>query len=342
MQSPLRYRESSRLVLATVLLILVSSARAEWVRVDDAIMGTQVRVELWHEDHAAGSAAAEAVLEELRRIDRAMSPYREDSELSRVNREAAGHAVPISRELYDLLARSIEFSQLTDGAFDVTFASAGYLYDYREGRRPDTASLEAALPAIDYRHILLDPDAATVRFARQGVRIDLGGIAKGHAVDRGIALLRARGIRHALISAGGDTRVIGQRWGRPWQVGIRHPRDREGLVAMIPLEDSAVSTSGDYERYFVEDGIRYHHILDPDTGRSAAELRSVTILGSDATTTDALSTSVFVLGPRRGMALVDDLEGIEAVVVDGEGLMRYSRGLEALGSVEPGPTTAGH
>jgi thiamine biosynthesis lipoprotein len=315
-------------------------AGAEWVRVDDAIMGTQVRVELWHEDPDKGRSAAEAVLEELRRIDRGMSPYREDSELSRVNREAAVQAVIISRELYDLLVRSLAFSELTGGAFDITFASAGYLYDYRDRRRPDSASLEAVLPAIDYRHVLLDPQAGTVRFSREGVRIDLGGIAKGHAVDRGIALLRARGIDHAMVSAGGDTRVIGQRWGRPWQVGIRHPRDPEGLVAMLPLEDSAVSTSGDYERYFVEDGIRYHHILDPDTGRSADAVRSVTILGADATTTDALSTSVFVLGPERGMALVDSLAGIEAVIVDRGGLMRYSSGLEALGRVEPTRSTA--
>jgi thiamine biosynthesis lipoprotein len=328
-------------VLVLASLVPWAMADAEWIRLDDAIMGTQVRVELWHGDPGEGRAAAEAVLDELRRIDRAMSPFREDSELSLVNREAAKGPVTISRELIELLTRAREFSELTDGAFDVTFASAGHLYDYREHRHPDDEALQAALSAIDYHHVLLDPSVGTVRFARDGVRIDLGGIAKGYAVDRGIALLEARGIRNALISAGGDTRVIGKRWGRAWQVGIRNPRDREGLVAMIPLEDAAVSTSGDYERYFVEDGIRYHHILNPQTGRSADEVSSVTVIGTDATTTDALSTSVFVLGPSKGLALIERLAGIEGVVVDRAGVMRYSSGLEALGRAKPVAATTG-
>jgi thiamine biosynthesis lipoprotein len=328
-------------VLVLASLVPWAMADAEWIRLDDAIMGTQVRVELWHGDPGEGRAAAEAVLDELRRIDRAMSPFREDSELSLVNREAARGPVTISRELIELLTRAREFSELTDGAFDVTFASAGHLYDYREHRHPDDEALQAALSAIDYHHVLLDPSVGTVRFARDGVRIDLGGIAKGYAVDRGIALLEARGIRNALISAGGDTRVIGKRWGRAWQVGIRNPRDREGLVAMIPLEDAAVSTSGDYERYFVEDGIRYHHILNPQTGRSADEVSSVTVIGTDATTTDALSTSVFVLGPSKGLALIERLAGIEGVVVDRAGVMRYSSGLEALGRAKPVAATTG-
>jgi thiamine biosynthesis lipoprotein len=337
-------RATFRVLFGAIVLAWLlpwATTEAGWIRLDDAIMGTQVRVELWHEDPSEGRAAAEAVLDELRRIDREMSPYRAESELSVVNRKAARAPVTISRELLDLLTRAREFSELTNGAFDVTFASAGHLYDYRKHRHPDDEALQAALPAIDYRHVILDASAGTVRFSRDGVRIDLGGIAKGHAVDRGIALLEARGIHNALISAGGDTRVIGKRWGRAWQVGIRNPRDRQGLVAMIPLEDAAVSTSGDYERYFVEDGIRYHHILNPHTGRSAGEVRSVTIIGTDATTTDALSTSVFVLGPSKGLALVERLEGIEAVVVDREGVMRYSSGIEALGRAKPVAATTG-
>lgn len=329
-------------MLVLAVLAPWKMAAAEWVRIDDAIMGTQVRVELWDEDPDSGRVAAEAVLDELRRIDREMSPFLPDSELSRVNRDAAKAPVAISRELLELLARARNFSELTGGAFDITFASAGFLYDYRERRHPSDEALQAALPAIDYHHVLLDPAAGTVRFSREGVRIDLGGIAKGYAVDRAIALLEARGIHNALVSAGGDSRVIGKRWGRPWQVGIRHPRDRQGLVAMIPLEDAAVSTSGDYERYFVEDGIRYHHILNPATGRSANEVSSVTIIGTDATTTDALSTSVFVLGPSEGLELVDRLDGIEAVVVDRDGVMRYSRGLEALGRAMPVKNEAGN
>ena len=160
------------------------------------------------------------------------------------------------------------------------------------------------------------------------MRIDLGGIAKGYAVDQSMARLEQLGIHDALVRAGGDSRVTGQRWGRPWTIGIRDPRDREGVVAVIPLADVAVSTSGDYERYFEQDGIRYHHIINPRTGDSARELQSVTIIGPDATTTDALSTSVFVLGLRDGMKLVNRMPGIDAILVDSHGTLHYSNDLE--------------
>ena len=161
------------------------------------------------------------------------------------------------------------------------------------------------------------------------MRIDLGGIAKGYAVDNCIAILQGLGIRNALVTAGGDSRLIGDRWGRPWTIGIRDPRRENGVIALLPLVDVAVSTSGDYERYFEENGIRYHHIIDPKSGDSARELQSVTIIGPDATTTDALSTSVFVLGLAKGLELVNRLPNIDAILVDSAGSMHYSEGLES-------------
>jgi thiamine biosynthesis lipoprotein len=160
-----------------------------------------------------------------------------------------------------------------------------------------------------------------------GVRIDLGGIAKGYAVDRGMNMLQQAGITSALISAGGDTRVIGKRWDRPWHIGIRNPREEGSIVSMIPLENSAISTSGDYERYFVEDGVRYHHILDPKTGTSTNEILSSSIIGQSATDTDALSTSVLILGVEKGMQLIDSISDTEAVIIDNHGDMHYSAGL---------------
>jgi thiamine biosynthesis lipoprotein len=295
---------------------------------DEAIMGTAIRVELWAEQ-AAGEAAMAAVMAEMHRIDRLMSPFKPDSELSRMNREAAAGPVPIGKEMFDLIARSIEFSNLSDGAFDITFSSVGYLYDYREGVKPTDAQIAAALPGINFRHLLLDPKARTIRYARAGVRIDLGGIAKGHAVDRCIELLRARGINEAIVSAGGDSRVLGDRRGRPWMIGIRDPRRRDTNVAVIPLADTAISTSGDYERYFEAGGERHHHILNPKTGKSPAGVRSVTVLGPDTTTTEGFSKSVFILGPERGLRLVEAHPGIDAVVVDDGGRMHYSAGLSA-------------
>lgn len=312
-------------------LALTGAARAEWLQREAAIMGTRCVVELWSDDRAQGEAAIEAVFAEMRRIDALMSTYKADSELSRLNATAGSRAVQVSRELFDLLATSLEYSRTTGGAFDITYASVGYLYDYRRHVHPDRRALSAALPAIDYRRVRLDPARLTVRFELPGVRVDLGGIAKGHAVDRGIELLRAHGIERAMVNAGGDTRIIGDRFGRPWITGIRHPDDERRVILRIPITDAALSTSGDYERFFEEGGVRYHHILDPKTGDSARRLRSVTIIGPSATRTDALSTSVFVLGPEAGIELVDGLEDVDAVVVTPEGRVLYSRGLEPPG-----------
>ena len=184
-----------------------------------------------------------------------------------------------------------------------------------------------AREAIGWRHLVLDAKAGTVRFAREGVRIDLGGFAKGHAVDNCVAILQQHGIGQAIVSAGGDSRVLGDRRGRPWTIAIRDPRHSDGVVAVLPLEDVSISTSGDYERYFEEDGVRFHHLIDPHTGASPNGVRSVTILAPDGLTSEALSKTVFVLGAKRGFELVESFPDVDAVVVDATGVLRFSRGL---------------
>jgi len=292
-------------------------------------MGTRIAVELWSGDPAAGQAASDAVLAEMRRVDALMSHYKPESQLSQINQRAASEAVRVDPELVALIQRAQALSGLTGGAFDITYASVGYLYDYREHVRPTDDQVRDGLGAVNWRHVIVDPEASTVRFAREGVRIDLGGIAKGYAVDRAIGILESMGVVHASVTAGGDSRIIGDRFGRPWVVGIRHPDDAGRIVVRIPVVDAALSTSGDYERYFDEDGVRYHHIIDPKTGRSAGEVRSVTIIGPDATTTDGLSTSVFVLGPERGLELVERIGEVDAVIVRRDGKVLYSSGLAA-------------
>jgi thiamine biosynthesis lipoprotein len=319
-----------RLIILCVSLLSIANAHAEWIEhVEDGIMGTRIVVELWSEDRAKGNDAVQAVLAEMRRVDESMSTYKPTSALSLVNVQAATRPVQISQELFDLLATSIEYSKITQGAFDITYASVGYMYDYRERVRPDDKQIESALPGINYRHLILDREARTVKFARPGVRIDLGGIGKGHAVDRAIAVLQSRGVQHALVTAGGDSRLIGDRFGNPWVIGIRHPDRKDEVIARIPLEDAAISTSGDYERYFDENGVRYHHIINPKTGHSASKVRSATIIGSTATRTDGLSKTAFVLGPEKALEIYNKLEDIDAILVTPDGRVLYTKGLEA-------------
>jgi thiamine biosynthesis lipoprotein len=302
-----------------------------WLHREEAIMGTAISVELWCEYRSAGEAAIDAVMAEMHRIDRAMSPYKPESELSIINRDAAARAVPLSAEMLGMLQRAAQFSELSGGAFDLSYAAVGRLFDYRAHKRPRATELEEARKAVGYRHIQLDEKQHTVRFDMPGVCIDLGGFAKGYAVDRACALLRSRGITHANVSAGGDSRVMGDRRGRPWSIGVRDPRRPGEVIAVLPLEDTSISTSGDYERFFEVDGVRFHHVIDPATGRSPSGILSVTVLADDGLTTEALSKSVFVLGLDKGMRLIESQTAVDAIVVDATGVLHYSSGLLAPG-----------
>jgi len=314
-----------RLLFAAILA--PGAAHAEWITRNEPIMGTRCAVELWSEDKTAGDAAITSVFDDMRRIDRLMSTWKEDTEISRVNREGGKHPVKISKELFDLLVTSVQYSELTHGAFDITYASVGYLYDFKKGIHPDQQAIDKALPGINFRHMVLNPEQHTVYFQRPGMRIDLGGIAKGYSVDRGIEILQKQGITRAMVNAGGDTRIIGDRFGKPWIVGIRDP-DHEGKTFLrMPLKDTAFSTSGDYERYFDENGRRFHHIIDPKTGDSARKCRSVTIISGNATRTDALTKSVFVMGPEEGIKFIDTLPDVDAVAVAPDGKVTYSKNL---------------
>jgi thiamine biosynthesis lipoprotein len=317
----------SRPLSMVLVALLPALAHAEWHQREEAIMGTRVAVELWSEDAALAQRAMDEVIDEMRRTDELMSTYKPESQLSQVNAHAHERPVQVDADIIEVVERALAMSKLSGGAFDITYASVGYLYDYRAHQHPSEQQIAAALPGVDYRQVQVDRAAGTIRFLRPGVRIDLGGIAKGYAVDRSIERLRKLGIQHAMVNAGGDTRLLGDRRGKPWIVGIRDPRNEDRVVTRLPLQDEAISTSGDYERYFEEDGVRYHHILVPGTGRSARGVRSATVIGADATLTDALSTTVFVLGVERGLQLIAQLPGVEAVVVDEQGRISHSDGL---------------
>lgn len=332
--SSIKYLVRSMLLIIYVLPILAvsetvtsASALGKWYSDSAAIMGTNIYTEVWADSQSKGDAAIQAVFAEMERINLLMSPYIEQSELSVINRLASQQPVTVSRELFDLIELSIMYSKISDGAFDISFASVGYLFNYREKQRPESNRVDALLPAIDYALIALNNDHSTVYFEHADLKIDLGGIAKGHAVDNAIQILRDQGIQHALVTAGGDTKLLGDRRGRDWLVGIRDPRNAEKQAVLLPLSDTAMSTSGDYERYFEEDGLRYHHILSPKTGQSASTVQSVSIISDSATANDALSTAVFVLGVEQGLALINRLPATDAIIMDAQRKMHYSEAL---------------
>ena len=308
--------------------IFQNSVYAAWYKADRAIMGTAIHIELWHTDKSIAGKNIQHVFDEMWRIDSLMSPYKKNSEITLINNNATKHPVKISAELFDLIQKSLNISKLSNGAFDITFASVGYMYDYRKKQKPSKEEISKRFKSINYKNIRLNQIKQTIYFTQKNTQIDLGGIAKGHAVDNAIMLLQKHGIKQAMISAGGDTRIIGDKHGRPWYVGIRHPRNKNESAVVLPLSQTAISTSGDYERYFIKDNIRHHHIINPSTGDSARELRSVSILTKDSTTADALSTTVFILGLNKGMKLIAGLPNTEAIIIDNNGQMHYSTGLK--------------
>jgi thiamine biosynthesis lipoprotein len=274
-------------------------------------MGSAATVRACGPDGASLASAAEAGLDEVDRLDALLSHYREDTPLSRLNREAARGAVPVPRELAELLAVCERWSRDSQGAFDVTVGPLmkawGFFRD--EGRRPDEAQRRAALAVTGYRHVVVDRERSTVRFDRRGVELDLGGIGKGYAADRVAAVLRQRGIASALVNLGGSSVYgLGAPPGAPgWEVGIADPTQSEREALRVSLRDQALSVSGGYARFFVKDGVSYSHIMDPRTGRPAQGVLSVAVVSASATDGDALDNVLFVQGPEKARAFVRKL-----------------------------------
>jgi thiamine biosynthesis lipoprotein len=308
-------------------------------------MGSPVHLTAWSAEPDRARAAFEAVFDEFERLDAAMSVWREGSEILRLNAAAGERAVPVGRDVRDVLRVARQVGDWTGGKFDVTFGALSGLWKFdhdQDNTIPDPEEVRRRLPLIDYRLVEVDEQAGTAFIRRKGTSVHLGGIGKGYAVDRAAAILRSAGLGDFMIQSGGDLYVAGTRGGRPWRLGIRDPRGpADRSFAALELSNSTFSTSGDYERFFLRDGRRYHHILDPDTGEPARLARSVTVVSPRAILADALSTGIFVMGPDAGMALVERLPDVEAVIVGADNGVHISSGLrgrlELLGSPTDAP-----
>jgi len=294
-------------------------------------MGSELRLTAWTTDEAAARAAFKEVFDEFDRLENLMSVWREGSDVLRLNAAAGGDPVAVSPEVIDVLTLARQIGEWTGGKFDVSFGALSGLWRFdhdQDNRVPDADAVRARLPLVAYEHVELYARAGTARLARPGMSVHLGGIGKGYAVDRGAARLRAHGLTDFLIQSGGDLYVGGRPEGRPWRLGIQDPRGPANQsFAVLELSDGTLSTSGDYERFFFHEGRRYHHILDPDRGEPATASRSATIVSNQAVLADALSTGVFILGPERGMALIERLPDVEGIIVGADNEVLVSSGL---------------
>ena len=319
--------------LATTLFLLSGCTATERRLVSRAhqTMGSEVRVTAWVTDEAAANQAFAAVFSEFDRLDALLSVWKPGSDVLRINAAAGSRPVEVSQETMEILRTAHAVSTWTNGKFDVTFGALSDVWKFdhdRDQRVPTPEEIAVRLPLIDYRTIVLDTNGRSVFVTRAGTRVHLGGIGKGYAVDRAVSMLRELGLRDFMVQFGGDLYVAGQAGNEPWRLGINDPRGAANdSFASIELRDLTFSTSGDYERFFIQAGQRYHHILDPTTGRPARGCRSVTIVAKSAMLADALSTGVFVLGPFAGMELVEGLPDVEAVIVSAQNEVLISQGL---------------
>ena len=324
------------LVFLILLLFICGCEKKEYSRVD-FLMDTVVEIKVCQSRKAEASEAMDSSMKEMRRVEQKMSRFLPDSEVSSVNkealfeeREASGLKegwIPVSDELFSLLEQSARLSDITKGCFDVTIYPLLKIWKFEDEnvKVPGKGEIERALELVGYENIILQN--GKIRFAKKGMGLDFGGIAKGYSVDAAIKVLKESNVKSAMVNAGGDIYVLGRKQGKPWRIGIRHPRKEGEILAIVEVEDTAIVTSGDYERFFFYEGKRYHHILSPKTGYSVDQCQSVTIVAKKATFADGLATGVFVLGPKEGMDLIESLDEVEGVIVDKEGEISVSSGL---------------
>ncbi|MEQ1794150.1 MAG: FAD:protein FMN transferase [Nitrospira sp.] len=294
-------------------------------------MGTLGSITAVAPSREIAQTAIEAGFHEIKRLEQVLSTWIATSELSQVNAAAGQQPVVVGPETLGLVVRSLEMAALTEGGFNIAIGPAVEAWSVTERQHiPSQGELQALKPLVDWTTIQIDRQARTIFLPKRGMRIDVGGIGKGYAADRAVDVMKKAGAQGGVVALSGDIKTFGDLPGmKGFPVGIRHPRQEGALIATIDLKNEAISTAGDYERYFERDGIRYHHILDPISLEPARKCQSVTVIAIEGTVADGLDTGIFVLGPERGMALVERLPDVEAIIIDDQGRMTVSSGLRS-------------
>lgn len=294
-------------------------------------MGTLCDVKVFLADDAKAQRAIKEALDELARLEALMTTWRDDSDVSRINTAAGERPVVVSPETFEVIKKSQWVAELTEGHFDISVGAFKGLWKFDEdndGSLPEPEDVKARLTLVNYKDIELGEAERTVMLRRPGMRITLGGVAKGYAVDGAVKVLRAAGIENFIVQAGGDLYAGGMRGDRPWRVGIQDPRGPRGqIIYRVELSNQAFNTSGDYERFLIKDGKRYHHILDARTGFPSTEIRSVTLLAKSAFMADLLDTALLILGPQKALSIIEETADVEGVIVDAQNVVHVSSGL---------------
>jgi len=294
-------------------------------------MGTDVTITVVAKSSHEGETAIDAGMAELRRLDAMMSLYKDSSEISTVNAAAGKNPVRVSPEMIEVVERAAAVSKLSGGVFDVTVGPLVVLWQMRlkEGTVPTDAEIARVRPLVNYRNIIIDKKASTIFLKKSGMIMDFGGM-KGYIADRVADVIKKRGINNAIIAVAGDIWVLGHREdGQPWRIGVQHPREHDKTLTVLDLSDKYISTSGDYERFVIREKKRYHHIIDPRTGKPSKGVISATLIGDRGSVIDPLTKVPFILGPVEGMKIVKKI-GAEAIIVDDAGKVYTTDGIKNL------------
>ncbi len=318
-------------IILFLTVVTAGCSRSRTVQRTEVMMGTNVTITVVGPTPEAGEAAIDAGMSELKRLDAMMSLYQDGSEITKVNLAAGKEPVKVSPEMIEVVERAAEVSRLSGGVFDVTIGPLVVLWQMRlkEGKTPTDDEIARVRELVNYRDIVVDRKASTLFLRRKGMILDFGGM-KGYLADRVADLFRKRGITNAVIALAGDIWAMGSREdGSPWRIGVQHPREKDRMITVLELRDKYVCTSGDYERFVIKGKKRYHHIIDPRTGKPSTGTISVTLVGDRGSLIDPLAKVPFILGPEKGLLFVKEL-GAEAIVVDDEGKVTTTPGISLL------------
>jgi len=295
------------------------------------VMGIEVEFILRDSDETHAQKASESAFAEMARLEGILSNWKENSKISKINRSQAGKWIPVSREIFEVLSKGMKISESTNGAFDLTVGKLTRLWGFYTGepKKPSKEKLDEALAVVDYSLIELDSKKQALLIKKSGVEIDLGGVAKGYILEKGFEVLKSFGIKAGLINGSGDIYVWGKKPGdKLWNIAVEDPLNRNRPLTILSVTDTAIFSSGDYERKFIEEGKVYHHILDPKTGLPANKCHGVTIIGKSISDINGLSSAVFVLGPEEGISFIEKNPGLSAIVVDADGKVILSKGFK--------------